>query len=104
MLVEGDEEIPGRDGARAMATTWTKRLRRARGLCESCAMPAAEGERLCDLCIEAADLLDEPAAPCDPTREQCRPLEIIEQERQWLAVDYERMRRAWPMPHGRGIY
>lgn len=88
-----------------MASNLTKRIRRARGLCESCAMPAAEGGRLCDACFElAAWAGGRDRVPCNPTREQCRPLEIIEQERQWLAVDYERMRRAWPMPHGRGIY
>lgn len=88
-----------------MASNMTKRLRRARGLCEQCAQPVEYGAAQCAACVELAEWAAiSDRVPCNPTREQCRPLEIIEQERQWMAADYERMRRAWPMPHGRGIY
>lgn len=57
-----------------MASNLTKRLRRARGLCEQCAQPAEYGERTCPECVALAAWVAEQARERRPAGRDLPPL------------------------------
>ena len=57
-----------------MASNLTKRLRRARGLCETCAMPAEYGAKQCAACVALADWAAEQERGPRPAGTELPPL------------------------------